>query len=163
MMRRWLPAPLLSLLLALLWLALARSASAGQILLALLLGWVLPLRFAPLRPERPRVRRPLVIARLIMVVIYDASLSGLQVFTDVVSGRRHPEHRRFVRVPLDTRDPTALACLCIITTFVPGSLWCEVAPDRSAVLIHAWYAPDEAQFIAEFKQRYERALMEIFK
>ena len=161
--RRWLPAPLLSLALIVLWLVLARSASLGHVLLAVLAGWLLPLVFASLRPEQPRVRRPLVVLKLVTVVIWDSLLSNIQVFTSLLRGERRPPHRRFVQVPLELRDPTALAWLCTITTFIPGSLWCEMAPDRSAVLIHAWDAPDEARFIADYKRRYEQPLMEIFE
>jgi len=163
LLRRWLPAPLLSLALAALWLALARSASLGDVLLAVLAGWLMPVVFVSLRPERPRVRHPLVVLKLVVVVGWDALLSNLQVFTSLLRGERRPPHRRFVRVPLELRDPTALAWLCTITTFIPGSLWCEMAPDRSVVLIHAWDAPDEARFIADYKRRYERPLMEIFE
>jgi multicomponent K+:H+ antiporter subunit E len=160
---RWLPAPLLSLTLAVLWLMLARSASPGHLLLAALAGLLLPLVFAPLRPEQPRVRRPLVALKLVAVVIWDALLSNIQVFTSLLRGERRPPHRRFVEVPLELRDPTALAWLCTITTFIPGSLWCEMTPDRSVVRIHAWDAPNEARFIADYKRRYEQPLREIFE
>jgi len=160
-MKRWLPAPLLSLALAALWLALARSASWGDLLLAALAGLLLPLAFASLRPERPRVRRPLVLLKLTLVVLWDSLLSNLDVFAGLLPGRSPVN--RFVRVPLDLRDPTALAWLCAITTFIPGSLWCELAPDRAMVIIHVWDAPDEARFIADYKRRYEQPLLEIFE
>jgi multicomponent K+:H+ antiporter subunit E len=162
-MKRWLPAPLLSLALAGLWLALARPIGFGDLLLALLAGLLLPAIFAPLRPERPRVRRPLTALKLIAVVCWDSLLSNIQVFAGVVRGQRQPPASCFVRVPLDLRDPTAMAFLCVITTVIPGSLWCEMAPDRAMVIIHVWDAPDEARFIADYKQRYEKPLMEIFE
>ncbi|MCL1961661.1 MAG: Na+/H+ antiporter subunit E [Desulfovibrionaceae bacterium] len=163
MMRRWLPAFLLSLALAGLWLALARSASLGHVLLAALAGLLLPVVFASLRPESPRMRRPWVLIALVAVVCRDSLLSNIHVFATLLRGERRPPQRRFVRVPLELRDPTALAWLCAITTFIPGSLWCEMAPDRSVVLIHVWDAPDEARFIADYKRRYEKRLMEIFE
>ncbi|MDR2153637.1 MAG: Na+/H+ antiporter subunit E [Burkholderiaceae bacterium] len=162
-MKRLLPAPLLSLALAALWLVLARSINPGHLLLALLAGLLLPIAFAPLRPERPRVRRPLTLLRLAAVVCWDSLLSNCQVFTDLLRGRRRPPHSRFVCVPLELREPTALACLCAITTFIPGSLWCEMAPDCAMVIIHVWDAPDEARFIADYKRRYEKPLMEVFE
>jgi multicomponent K+:H+ antiporter subunit E len=163
MRRRWLPAPLLSVALATLWLTLARSASPGHVLLAVLAGWLLPVVFASLRPEQPRMRRPGVLMKLVMVVAWDALLSNIDVFAGVLRGQRHPANSRFVRVPLELRDPSALACLCTITTFIPGALWCEMTPDRTMLLIHAWNAPDEARFIADYKRRYEKPLMEIFE
>ena len=162
-MKRWLPAPLLSVALVALWLVLTRSTSLGNVLLAVLAGLVLLAVFASLRPERPRVRRPLLVLKLVWVVAWDALLSNFDVFSSLVRGLRRPPARRFVHVPLDLRDPTALAWLCTITTFIPGSLWCEMAPDRSMVIIHAWNAPDEARFIADYKARYEKPLMEIFE
>jgi multicomponent K+:H+ antiporter subunit E len=163
MIRRWLPAPLLSATLAVLWLALARSASPGNLLIAATVGLLLPAIFAPLRPERPRMKRPGVVLKLIAVVAWDTLLSHIEVFTGIVTHQRRSTHCRFVRVPLELRDPNGLACLCAITTFIPGSLWCQMSPDRASVVIHAWNAPDEAAFIAHYKQRYEHPLMEIFE
>ena len=70
---------------------------------------------------------------------------------------------RFVRVPLALRDAHALAALAMITTLVPGSVWAELAPDRSALLLHVFDVDDEAAFIEHFKTRYERPLQEIFE
>ena len=163
MRRRWLPAPLLSLALAAVWLLLARSLGAGQVLLALLVGWLMPLLFASLRPERPRMRRPMVLLRLIGRVMVDGLVSNWQVLISLLRRRSHPPHSRFVQVPLTLRDPTALACLCVIATAVPGTVWCEMAPDGSVVVIHVWDLVDEAAFIADFQERYERPLREIFE
>ncbi|MCA0327307.1 MAG: Na+/H+ antiporter subunit E [Proteobacteria bacterium] len=163
MRRRWLPAPLLSLALAVLWLVLMHSVGPGQILLALLVGWLLPVLFAPLRPDRVRMRRPLTLLRLIGVVVYDGLLSNWQLLVSVLRRARHPPRSRFVQIPLELRDETALACLCIIATAVPGTVWCETSHDHSVVVIHVWDVPDEARFIADFKTRYERPLMEIFE
>ena len=162
-MKRWLPAPLLSLALAAMWLVLAGSLSAGQIVLAVLVGWLMPILFGPLRPERPRLRRPLVLLRLIGTVVLDGLRSNGQVLASLLRSRRHPPRSAFVQVPLELRDHTALACLCVIATAVPGTVWCEMAPDGSVVLIHVWDLPDEAAFITDFKTRYERPLMEIFE
>ena len=38
-----------------------------------------------------------------------------------------------------------------------------LARDSSALLLHVWDAPDEAAFIAHYKQRYEQPLREIFE
>ena len=46
---------------------------------------------------------------------------------------------------------------------VPGTVWCELARDGSALLLHVWDAPDEAAFVAHYKQRYEQPPREIFE
>ena len=66
-------------------------------------------------------------------------------------------------VPLELRDAHALAALAVITTVMPGTVWSELAPDRSALLLHVFDLADEAAFIAHFKARYEQPLKEIFE
>jgi len=68
-----------------------------------------------------------------------------------------------VRVPLALRNPHALASLAMITAVVPGTVWAEMATDRSALLLHVFDVDDEAAFIAHYKSRYERPLQEIFE
>ncbi|TXI14751.1 MAG: Na+/H+ antiporter subunit E [Ottowia sp.] len=162
-MRRWLPAPLLTAALILLWLVLNRPFSLGQLPLALLFGVAAPALLAPLRPARPRIRHPLKVLRLILTVGHDVLVSSLDVFWTLVRNRSRPVHSRFVVIPLTLRDPTALASLTMITTVVPGTVWCELARDCSAMLLHVWHAPDEAEFVAFFKRRYEQPLKEIFE
>ncbi|QTD46778.1 Na+/H+ antiporter subunit E [Ottowia testudinis] len=163
MIKRLLPAPLLTAALIVMWLVLNRSVSPGQIMLAVLFGVAAPALLAPLRPARPRIRRPLVVLRLIGVVGRDVLTSSLDVFWTLLRNRSQPVHSRFVKIPLDLRDPTGLASLAMITTVVPGTVWCELARDHSALLLHVWHAPDEDAFIAHYKRAYEKPLLEIFE
>lgn len=162
-MNRLLPAPLLSLSLAVLWLVLNLSVSPGNILLAILLGIAAPLLMAPLRPLQARIRRPGTIIRLILRVGIDVLVSNLQVFRTVWTLGRTPPRSRFVHIPLDLRDAHGLAALSMITTVVPGTVWSELALNRSVLLLHVFDLDDEAAFIEHFKSTYERPLMEIFE
>ena len=56
-----------------------------------------------------------------------------------------------------------LAALSMITTVIPGTIWSELALDRSILLLHVFDLDDEARFIEHFKHTYERPLMEIFE
>lgn len=163
MMKRLFPAPLMSAALMAMWLVLNASLAVGDVLLAVLLGLVVPALLAPLRPARPRIRHPLKVLRLIAVVGHDVLESNWLVLRTLLTRPGQPTHARFVRIPLDLRDPSALAALAVITTVVPGTVWCELARDSSALLLHVWDAPDEAAFIAHYKQRYEQPLREIFE
>ncbi|WP_437950052.1 Na+/H+ antiporter subunit E [Sorangium sp. So ce296] len=156
-------APLLSAALFALWLALARSTSVGQVVLGLGLALAVPLLTSALRLTNVRVRRPLVVARFILRVGYDVLLSNLQVACGVVAWRWRRPQSKFVIVPLDLRDPLGLAALSMVTTVVPGTVWSELALDRSALLLHVWNVGDEGAFVAHFKARYEEPLREIFE
>jgi multicomponent K+:H+ antiporter subunit E len=148
-MKRLFPAPMLSVALLLLWLLLNLSLSAGQVLLGVLFGILAPLLMAPLRPSHPHIRRPFTVLRLAGRVSIDLVVSNLQVGWQVWNLGRRPPHSAFVKVPLEL--------------LVPGTVWSELALDRSLLLIHVFDLKDEARFIAHFKATYERPLMEIFQ
>jgi multicomponent K+:H+ antiporter subunit E len=157
------PAPLASVALFALWLALSRSTSAGTLLLALAFAVGVPILTAGLRPKRVRVRRPLVVVRFILVVGYDVVKSNLEVAWGVITWRWRRPRSMFVTVPLELRDPVGLAALAMVTTVVPGTVWSELALDRSAMLLHVWNVEEERAFVARFKHRYEKPLREIFE
>jgi multicomponent K+:H+ antiporter subunit E len=162
-MKRLFPAPLLSLSLGALWLVLNLSVSPGNVLLGALLGLLAPLMFAPLRPLPVRIRKPGVALRLFLRVGGDVIVSNLSVARAVWRAGHTPPRSAFVKVPLDLRDANGLAALSMITTVVPGTVWSELALDRSVLLMHVFDLDDEAAFIAHFKSAYERPLMEIFQ
>jgi multicomponent K+:H+ antiporter subunit E len=146
-----------------LWLALARAVSFGQFLIGLVLALVVPSVTSNLRPATVRVRRPLVVVRFILKVGYDVVLSNLQVAWGVITWRWRKPASKFVIVPLELRDPLGLAALAMVTTVVPGTVWSELALDRSALLLHVWDVGEERAFVARFKSRYEMPLREIFE
>ncbi|KMM84370.1 multicomponent K+:H+ antiporter subunit E [Pseudomonas taetrolens] len=162
-MKRLFPAPWLSLALWLLWLLLNLSLSAGNLLLGAALAFAAPLMMAPLRPLPIRIRRPGVILKLFFLVGRDVVISNIAVAWGVLNAGKKPPRSRFIKIPLDLHDANGLAALSMITTVVPGTIWSELALDRSILLLHVFDLDDEAQFIEHFKATYERPLMEIFE
>ena len=162
-MKRWLPAPLLSAGLLVLWLLLNQSLGLSQVVLGVAVAVAMPVLMAPLLPSAGPLRQPRLLVLLILRVGGDVVLSALDVGRGVLRAGRRPPRGRFVVVPLELRNAHALAALAMITTVVPGTVWCELAPDRSALRLHVFDLGDEAAFIAHFKGRYERPLLEIFE
>lgn len=163
MMRKLLPAPLLSVALFVLWLLLNHRFSLGHIVLGALLGWSIPLITRGLRPLPVRVRHPITILRLALRVVHDTTVSNLHVvrFLLLPRYRRHPAD--FVAIPLQLRDPNGLAVLAMIVCITPGTAWAELSLDRSMLMLHVLEV-DDAQAIAQHvKTCYERPLMEIFE
>jgi multicomponent K+:H+ antiporter subunit E len=160
--KRLLPAPLLSALLFVVWLLLAQTLDPAHILLAALLAVVVPWFTERLRPERPRIRRPLVIARLAGAVLWDIVLSNIEVARRIL-GPESAITPRFVWVPLELTDPHAILSLAGIITMTPGTLSAELSPDRRHLLVHAFNVDDEAALVAQIKARYETPLKEIYE
>jgi multicomponent K+:H+ antiporter subunit E len=163
LLKQLVPAPATSAALLVLWLVLARSTSLGQIFVGLTLAIAVPILSANLRLSRGRVRRPWVAARLLLQVVRDVLLSNLEVAFSLLAWRWRTPRASFVIVPLELRDPLGLAALAMVTTIVPGTVWSELALDRSALLLHVWDITDQDVFIARFKARYEQPLREIFE
>jgi multicomponent K+:H+ antiporter subunit E len=162
-MRRWLPSPWLSLGIFGGWLLLNQSLGAADLLMAVLVAWLMPVLMAPLRPASGPLRRWGVLLRLILRVGGDVVRSAVQVAIGVLRSNQRPPRGGFIRVPLDLRDTHALAALSIITAVVPGTVWAELAPDHSVLLVHVFDIDNEAAFIDHFKRTYERPLQEIFE
>ena len=158
-----LPTPVLSIALLVLWLLLNRSMSAGHILLGTLLALAIPRLTAGLRPLPVHIHSPWAAFKLACTVVVDTTQSNMAVVRLLLrpSTRKHPA--RFVRIPLEMRDPNALATLAMIVCITPGTVWAELALDRSALLLHLLELDDPEAVIAHVKQRYERPLMEIFE
>ena len=162
-MTRLVPAPVVSFVLFALWMVLDLPPSVAQVALAVLFAIVVPIVVAPLRPHRPVVRKPLRVLMLALEVLRDALVSNVHVARALLVRRDALPQGAFVRVPIELDDPAALAGLAIITTIVPGTVWCELANDHRAVLLHVFDLGDEAAFVAHYKERYERPLKEIFE
>lgn len=161
--QKLLPAPLLAASLLGVWLALARSVSPGQVLLGLVFAVVVSRLTSNLRPTTVRVQRPRVVVKFILTVGLDVLRSNLAVAWDVLLWSHKPPRSKFVRIPLELKDPLGLAALAVVTTVVPGTVWSELALDRSVLLLHAWDVDDDEDFVARFKARYEQPLREIFE
>lgn len=155
--------PLTSLVLLALWLALGPAPGPGQLLLGVVLAVLVPWLIWRLQAVQTRVRRPWTILRFTCTVLLDVMVSNLQVGWGVIRMRRRAPRWTFVTIPLDLRDPAGLAALAVVTTIVPGTVWAELAPDSSALLLHVWDVEDHGAFIARYKARYEQPLREIYE
>jgi multicomponent K+:H+ antiporter subunit E len=163
MMQRWLPSPPLSLALFLVWLLLNQALDTGTLLMAAFLAVLVPLLTRSLRPAKVRMRKPGVALRLVVRVMSDLLHSALTVARLLLTRRTAHIEARFVEIPLQLRDPNALAMLAMICCLTPGTAWGELSFDRSRLLLHVFDEKDEAAFITLIKTRYEAPLMEIFE
>jgi multicomponent K+:H+ antiporter subunit E len=160
--RRLLPAPWLSLVLAIVWPVLNQSWSAGQWLLGALLALVIPWFTEPLRTDKPLLRRPVVAARLTLRVLADIVTSNVEVARRIL-GPESAIRPAYVWLPLSITDAHGIVALAGIVTMTPGTLSADLTPDRRHLLIHAFNVDDAAALIATIKARYEAPLMEIFQ
>lgn len=163
-MRHLVPYPRLTLLLLLLWLALNDSTDPAHLLLGLLVGVGGGAAYALLTPPRPRTGKLLVpVVTLLWLVFLDIVRSNMAVAAIAL---RLPRRRRrvagFLPIPLELRDPAGLAVLACIVTATPGTSWARYDEAANVLTLHVLDLADEEAWVRQFKDRYERRLMEIF-
>lgn len=157
-----LPHPFLSAGLTLMWLVLNAPPSPGNIVLALLIGVVVPAVMRALRPTPVRVRRPGLAVRLLFTVLYDMLRSNIDVANIILGLHRAERRTGFVSIPLDMKTPFGLSVLSIILTATPGTLWVQYDTHTGRLLMHLLDDTDSEGWVRRVKDRYERPLMEIF-
>lgn len=162
-MTRFLPHPLLTAALLVMWLLLTRF-SIGQAVLGLVIALAASKVMVALQPPRPRVRRWDMIPRLTLRVLIDILKSNVAVAAIILRGERGEQKSGFVVIPLELRDRTGLAILACIITGTPGTAWIEYHAASGNLLIHVLdIGEDEQRCIDQIKERYEQPLMEIFE
>lgn len=162
MKSRLLPNPMLTLLLAVLWLMLNNTLNVGYLLLGLFLGWVIPLLVKGFLIDVPAVRRPVKLVLFCLKVFYDIVVANVHV-AKLVLGPRGNLQPAFVEIPMAIEHPFVLAVLTSIISLTPGTVSASLRADHKVLLIHALDAPDIEALVAEVKSRYEKPLLEIFQ
>lgn len=163
-MRRWLPSPLLSALLLLLWLLLQQSLAPDQLLLGAGLAIAVPLLTRNLQGlPYPRLSRPAALVRLLGMALVEIVRSAFNVSRVILFARAEGLNSQFISVPLDLRHPYGLAMLSCLINSTPGTVWVEILPQRHELALHVFDLHDEAWWVDTIKTRYEKPLMDIFE
>jgi len=162
MLKQFLPHPLLTLLIAGVWILLS-GISLGSALLGLLLGLAIPRLTSAYWPDRPRIRSPLTIIEYAMIVLWDIVVANFQVAYLILFRRGNTLRSCFVTVPLDLRTPEAITALAGTITMTPGTVSADLSADGRALLVHCLETDDPIETVARIKARYESRLGRIFE
>lgn len=158
--RKWLSHPLLSLAVAATWLLANNSLDPGHVILAAVLGLLIPRVTREFWPDAPRVKRPGVALRLFAVFAYDVLVANVRVAI-LVLGPNARLRPAFLEVPLDLEDSFGIAILASMITLTPGTLSAHLRERDGTLIVHALDVGDQAAAIEEIKTRYEAPLREV--
>ncbi len=156
----WLAHPVLSVLLAVCWLALSRSAELFHLLSAVLIGLVVPRLLHGFLLSTGRIRWWPAL-RLMRVVLWDIVMSNITV-AKLVLGPLERMQPAWLPVPLASDHDHVNALFAAIITTTPGTVSCVVNDQRHEILVHALNCDDAQAMIDDMKNRYEAPLMVIF-
>ena len=160
-MKRWLPQPMFSLFLWLVWLLLVNSLEPGHIVLGGLLALALPLFTSKFWPDQPCMAHPWALATYLAVFLWDIVVANLTV-ARLILGPVRRLRPAFITLPLDLKNDFAITVLAHSISLTPGTVSSKVSEDRSSLLVHVLDLEDEDRLVRRIKQRYEAPLKEIF-
>ena len=160
---RWLlPHPLLTLVLALVWIILQNEISAGMAVFGLILGIIIPWGTSIWWPEAPKGFR---LGRMILysfVVIWDIIVANIQVAWIVLTVSNAKLKPCWIVIPLELKQPEAITILAGTITLTPGTVSADLSDEGHSLLVHVLHTDDPDGVRDEIKTRYERRLLEIF-
>jgi multicomponent K+:H+ antiporter subunit E len=160
---RWLPHPLMTLVLVIIWLFLVNTITFGHLLLGTLLGIAIPWFTNRFWPERPKIAKPFLLFRFFFITfmtdVIVANITVVRLFLQPDISRLRP---RFIEIPLDTQDPMVITILASVISLTPGTVSAEVTENRQFLIVHCLDVADEAAAVQTIKTRYEAPLKEIF-
>ncbi|OTG95577.1 Na+/H+ antiporter subunit E [Acinetobacter sp. ANC 3832] len=157
---RGIPHPFVSVLVALSWLMLNHSAELFDIVVALVLGLIIPKLIQPFIVQTPNINWRMAI-KLFFIVLWDIVVSNVRVAKQVL-GPTQNLHPKWYRVPLDTDHEHVNALLAMIITTTPGTVSAGIDQERGDILVHALSSDDPDAEILDIKARYEAPLIVIF-
>ncbi|MFN3668878.1 MAG: Na+/H+ antiporter subunit E [Brevundimonas sp.] len=163
MIRRLLPHPALSVLMALVWMLLVNEFTFGALFLALVFAVLVPLVTSRFWPDRPRIRFGRDAAAYLAIVLFDILAANFQVAWIILTRRSRDLRSRWLVVPVELRSAEAITVLAGTISLTPGTVSSDVSADGRALLVHALDVADPEAEVARIKQRYEARLLKVFR
>ena len=158
----WLPHPVSSAILLIIWLMFNNTVAPAHIVLGAILGVAIPWLTRAFWPEKLHISHPLTALRLTLIVLYDIVLANIAV-ARLILGPVSALRPAFVQLPLDLQSPYAISALASMITLTPGTVSANLSEDRRTLLVHVLNVDDQEALVAEIKRRYEAPLKEIFE
>ena len=160
--QRLFPHPLLTLLLAIVWVLLQNSFTPGTMVFGLILGIVIPAFTAGWWPERPKTIRMGKLAVYTLIVLWDILVANIQVAWIVLTRPNDSLRTHWIVVPLRLRQPEAITLLAGTITLTPGTVSADLSDEGHSLLVHTLDTGDPDATRDDIIARYESRLLEIF-
>jgi multicomponent K+:H+ antiporter subunit E len=160
--QRWLPHPLLTLTLVVVWMLLLNSFTLGGFLLGTVLGVLIPIATSHFWPGRPLLRAYGKMMAFLGIALWDVLVANVMVARLILFRRPESLATRWVAMPLELRSPEAITLLAGTISLTPGTVSSDLSADGRTLLVHCLDAPDAEVAVRDMKSRYEARLMEIF-
>ncbi|MDX1351799.1 MAG: Na+/H+ antiporter subunit E [Thiomicrorhabdus sp.] len=161
-MRKFLPHPILSLVLWFVWLLLNNTVAPGHMVLGAILAIIIPLLTSAFWPEKVCIKQPFTLFKFIFIVLWDIMVANI-VVAKLILGNKAKLQPCFLHIPLDLEHSLAISLLANTISLTPGTVSCDLSEDKKTLLVHGLHEEDPQASIAMIKQRYEQPLKKVFE
>ncbi|MEP5727805.1 MAG: Na+/H+ antiporter subunit E [Sulfitobacter sp.] len=159
----WLfPHPILTVILAVVWVLLQNEFSAGMAVFGVILGIVITKMTAVWWPERPGGIRLTKMCSYSCIVMWDILVANVQVAWIVLTKSNANLKPAWIVIPLELKEPEAITILAGTITLTPGTVTADLSDEGHSLLVHVLHTDDPDGERDAIKKRYEARLKEIF-
>lgn len=157
-----LPHPLLTLILAVVWVLLQNEITAGMVVFGIILGILIPWMTSIWWPDTPQGFRLGKMVVYSVIVIWDIVVANIQVAWIVITVPNAKLKPAWIVVPLKLKQPEAITLLAGTITLTPGTVSADLSDEGHSLLVHVLHTENPEGVRDDIKSRYERRLLEIF-
>lgn len=161
MRRRLLPSIPQSITVFAFWVLMAEDYSAATLLMAALLGFLMPHIAARLEREFAQLGNTWALVPLGFKLLWDIVVANITVAKQVL-GPERKLRSGFVWVPLELTNIHGISALASVMTLTPGTVSAELSEDRKYLLVHCLDIDDPQKMIDDIKRRYETPMRKVF-
>ena len=160
--RRFIPHPLLTITLTIVWVFLQNEFSWGMAVFGLILGILIPYATSPWWPSSPQSFSMTKMSGYALIVLWDIIVANIEVAWIVLTVPNDKLKPAWISIPLDLRSPEAITMLAGTITLTPGTVSADLSDKGHCLLVHVLHTDDADAVRDDIKTRYEARLKEIF-
>jgi len=151
---------ILNLIIAVMWMFLQESYTFPSFLLGYLIGFLLLLLLNRFIPDYFYFRRIWKILFLIFLFVKELILANIEVVKWVYNPKLTLQPG-MIAYQTELKTNWEITLLANLITLTPGTLSVEVSRDNSTIFIHSLHVPDSDETIAQIRDSFEKAIMEV--
>lgn len=153
---------ILNIFLAVAWMALTGRFTAGDMVGAFFIAYLLLWFCQPLLGDSRYFSKSISTLSFILFFLWELLYANLRVAHDVLTSR-HYMKPGVIAVPLDITSDAEITLLANLITLTPGTLSLDLSTDRKILYVHAMYIDDVEATRRGIKEGFERRIMELFR
>lgn len=150
----------LNIVLAAAWMLINGRFSAWDFIVGFVVGFLCLSLTQATRGRLSYGRKILAAIHLVAYFLMEVTITSIRVVWDVLTPT-HLSEPDIIHFPLDVKSDLEIMILGNMVSMTPGSLTLDVSDDKQYLIIHAMFASDKDEVIAELKNGLERRLLEV--